>query len=161
MRYSVQEGTIMVFTKEVFEKTLKANGMKLTNQRLLVYQVLSSCPGKHLTAEEIYECVKADYPDIGLATVYRTIQLLLELNLIDWVNFDDGFIRYEIGSDLSNDQKHHHHHLICQKCQKVLSFEDDLLDELEKNIYQKTGFSVVNHKVKLYGICKECGGKLN
>lgn len=51
-----------------------------------------------LAAEEIYEMVKADYPEIGLATVYRTIQILLELHLIDRINLDDGFVRYEIGN---------------------------------------------------------------
>ena len=50
---------------------------------------------------------------IGLATVYRTIQLLLELGLIDRINLDDGYVRYEIGDSDADDTKHHHHHLIC------------------------------------------------
>ena len=138
---------------------LKKKGLKVTKQRLLVLQALASCPDKHLTAEEIYTIIKADCPEIGLATVYRTIQLLLELNLIDRINLDDGFVRYEIGSVGENDSKHHHHHLICRSCGKVLSFQDDLLEELEDKIKETTGFQVVDHEVKLYGYCKECGGK--
>ncbi len=70
----------------------------MTRQRLVVLEVLTENPEQHLTAEEIYERVKVENPDIGLATVYRTVQLLLELELIDRINLDDGFIRYEIGS---------------------------------------------------------------
>ncbi len=149
----------MAFDREDFRTLLKNKGLKVTNQRLLVLEALSAWPGRHLTTEEIYEIVKTDCPEIGLATVYRTIQLLLELHLIDRINLDDGFIRYEIGTENLNVSKHHHHHLICQGCGKVISFEDDLLEELEDNIYHTTGFEVVDHEVKLYGYCKECGGK--
>ena len=111
--------------------------------------------------EEIYELVKVEYPEIGLATVYRTIQLLLELGLIDRINLDDGYVRYEIGDSDADDTKHHHHHLICLNCGKVFSFEDDLLEGLEKKILQTMGFMVSDHEVKLYGCCKECGGQIN
>ena len=114
---------------------------------------------KDCSAEEIYEMVKTDYPEIGLATVYRTIQLLLELCLIDRINLDDGFVRYEIGNVGLGTAKHHHHHLICRNCGKVISFKDDLLEELEEKITKTTGFHVMDHEVKLYGYCSECGGK--
>lgn len=149
----------MAANREKFVEKLKDKGLKVTNQRLLVLEALSSCPDKHLSAEEVYDLVKVDYPDIGLATVYRTIQLLLELHLIDRVNLDDGYVRYEIGSDEGIDGKHHHHHLICKKCGNVFAFEDDLLEQLESRIHLTTGFFVVDHEVKLYGYCKECGGK--
>lgn len=150
----------MAVDREQFKKLLKDNGLKVTTQRLLVLEALAGCPGNHLTAEEIFELVKVDYPEIGLATVYRTIQLLLELQLIDRINLDDGFVRYEIGKAYADEQKHHHHHLICRECGKVMSFEDDLLDELEQKIYSTTGFLVMDHEVKFYGSCVECGGKL-
>ena len=150
----------MAVDREQFKQLLKDNGLKITNQRLLVLEALASCPDKHLTAEEIYEMVKAGYPEIGLATVYRTIQLLLELNLIDRINLDDGFVRYEIGNVGLGTAEHHHHHLICVNCGKVISFKDDLLEELEEKIMETTGFHVVDHEVKLYGCCAECGGKL-
>ena len=144
---------------EGFKALLRSRGLKVTNQRLLILEVLAACPDRHLTAEEIYEIVKADCPEIGLATVYRTIQLLLELHLVDRINLDDGFVRYEIGSATESESKHRHHHLICNKCGKVLSFQDDLLEELEGKIMKTMGFWVVDHEVKLYGYCKECGGK--
>lgn len=150
----------MAVDREQFRQLLKDKGLKITNQRLLVLEALASCPDRHLTAEEIYEMVKAGYPEIGLATVYRTIQLLLELHLIDRINLDDGFVRYEIGNMGLGTAKHHHHHLICINCGKVISFKDDLLEELENKITETTGFHVVDHEVKLYGHCAECGGKL-
>lgn len=157
----ITEGTeTMTVDMEQFKRLLRENGLKVTNQRLLVLEVLASCPDEHLTAEEIYEMVKASYPEIGLATVYRTIQLLWELHLIDRINLDDGFVRYEIGNVGLGTAKHHHHHLICVNCGKVISFRDDLLEELEGNILKTTGFHVMDHEVKLYGRCAECGGKL-
>lgn len=150
----------MAVDREGFRKLLKEKGLKVTNQRLLVLEAIASRPEEHLTAEEIFEFVKVDYPEIGLATVYRTIQLLNELHLIDRINFDDGFVRYEMGSAPNHGQKHHHHHLICEKCGEVISFQDDLLEKLEERIAETTGFFVVDHDVKLYGCCKACREKL-
>lgn len=149
----------MAADREKFKMILKDKGIKVTTQRVLVLEALSQCPDRHLTAEEIYELVKADYPEIGLATVYRTIQLLLELDLIDRINLDDGYVRYEIGKTGKNEAKHHHHHLICLECGKVFSFEDDLLDELEKKIADTTSFQVTDHEVKLFGYCRDCLNK--
>lgn len=83
-----------------------------------------------------------------------------ELRLIDRINFDDGFVRYEMETVSECEQKHHHHHLICMKGGKVTFFRDDLPEEPKEKITVTTGFSIVNHEVKLYGICKECGGDL-
>ena len=146
----------MAVDKGRFTQLLREKGLKVTNQRLKVLEAIASCPEEHLTAEEIYELVKADGPEIGLATVYRTIQLLNELGLIDRISFDDGAVRYEIGSAPDREQKHRHHHLICRRCGRVFSFQEDLLEELEAKITATTGFAVVNHEVKLYGYCREC-----
>ena len=124
----------MTLNQEAFKKILKEQGLKVTNQRLLVLEVLEKHRGEHMTAEDIYELVKVDYPEIGLATVYRTVQLLLELQLVDRINLDDG----------------------CKSCGKVWSFEDDLLEELESYIERKTDFHVLDHELKFYGQCKEC-----
>lgn len=150
----------MAVDREYFGRILREKGLKVTRQRLLVLEAIASRPGEHLTAEEIFELVKFSYPEIGLATVYRTIQLLNELHLIDRINFDDGYVRYEMGSAPGCGPRHHHHHLICLKCGKVTSFQDDLLEELEGRIAATTGFAVVDHEVKLYGYCVECGGIL-
>ena len=149
----------MKYDREQVKRILKENGLKVTRQRLVVLEAISSCPEEHLSADEIFALVKVDCPEIGLATVYRTIQLLSELHLIDRINFDDGYVRYEMGSAFDREQKHHHHHLICSNCGKVISFQDDLLEELEEKIARTTGFEVVDHEVKLYGHCKDCRRK--
>ena len=79
----------MSVSQESFKKKLKEKGLKVTNQRLLVLQVLAENKDRHMTAEDIYELVKEDYPEIGLATIYRTVQLLLEMQLVDRINLDD------------------------------------------------------------------------
>lgn len=141
--------------QERFKTLLKENGLKVTSQRIAILEALESRPDHHLTAEEIYECVRVDNPEIGLATVYRTIQLLAELGLIDKLNLGDGFIRYEIG-DGGQNAGHHHHHLICLKCNEVLTFEGDFMEDLEERIQSAMEFQVVDHEVKLYGYCKDC-----
>ena len=146
----------MSISKENFKKMLKEKGLKVTNQRLLVLEVLADHRDKHMTAEDIYELVKEDYPEIGLANIYRTVQLLREMQLVDRINLDDGCLRYEISDLFDGETKHHHHHLICKTCGKVVPFEEDLLDELERLVEQETGFRVSDHELKFYGQCEEC-----
>ena len=150
----------MKVDREKFKELLKRKGLKMTRQRLVVLVVLAENPEQHLTVEEIYERIKAANPDIGLATVYRTVQLLLELELIDRINLDDGFVRYEIGS--AGKRKHHrHHHLICLKCGKVSAFQEDMLEALETGVREALGFRVTDHEVKLYGYCRDCSEQEN
>ena len=82
----------MAISQEEFKKLLKEKGLKVTNQRLLVLEVLADHRDTHMTAEDIYDLVKEDYPEIGLATIYRTLQLLLNMQLVDRINLDDGCI---------------------------------------------------------------------
>lgn len=146
--------------QEDFKLLLKQNGLKVTTQRVAILEALKKRPGCHLTAEEIYDCVKEEYPEIGLATVYRTVQLLSDLNVIDKLSLDDGYIRYEIGK-MEQANSHHHHHLICLNCGKVFAFEDDLLETLEERIRNTLNFQVVDHEVKLFGYCKNCNEQSN
>lgn len=145
--------------REQFKNLLKQNGLKITSQRVAILEVLSSRPGEHLTAEEIYDFVRVEYPDIGLATVYRTIQMLSELNLIDKLNLDDGYVRYEISKFDKEESCHHHHHLICLDCGSIGTFQDDLLETLETRIKELLGFEVVDHEVKFFGHCIKCRGE--
>ncbi|WP_347562509.1 Fur family transcriptional regulator [Clostridium sp. BSD2780061688st1 H5] len=140
---------------------LKEKGLKVTNQRLLVLQVLAEHGDEHMTAEDIFELVKEDYPEIGLATIYRTVQLLLDMQLVDRIMLDDGCVRYEIGDFLDEQEghRHHHHHLICTECGSVSAFRDDLLEDLEAYIEKKTGFQVTDHELKFYGVCRKCREK--
>lgn len=152
-------GEEMPENQEHFKSLLKQNGLKVTTQRVAILEVLNNRPGKHLTAEEIYDYVKKKYSDIGIATVYRTIQMLSELNLIDKLNLGDGYVRYEISKTSKEETCHHHHHLICLDCGSIFAFQDDLLETLEERIKETMGFEIVDHEVKLYGHCKKCIGK--
>lgn len=143
---------------ENFKEILKSHGLKVTNQRVLLLEALSKHKGEHLTPEEIYEIVKEEHPEIGLATVYRTIQLLCQLGLVEKVVLVDGIVRYEM-AERGRGRVHHHHHIICLDCGNVESFEDDLLENLESAIAKKTGFEIVNHEVKFYGYCNKCKEK--
>lgn len=144
--------------KDLFKKLLKEKGLKVTGQRLLVLETMAAHPGEHLTAEEIFDLARVKSPEIGLATIYRTLQVLVDLHVIDKLSFDDGFARYELSRDLGS-EKHHHHHAICLDCKTVFSLEEDLLDPLEQNLMERLGFAVTDHEVKLYGYCRACREK--
>lgn len=146
----------MSISEEKFRKMLREKGLKVTNQRLLVLEVLAAHRDRHMTAENIYELVREDYPEIGLATIYRTVQLLLEMQLVGRISLDDGCARYEIGEFYDGEERHHHHHLVCRTCGQVIPFKDDLLDELESRIEKEMGFHVLDHELKFYGQCQEC-----
>lgn len=145
--------------QQLLKERLKESGLKVTQQRLLVLSVLAENSGRHMAAEEVHVQIMHAYPDIGLATVYRTLQLFHEMQLVDRINLDDGCVRYELGHLFEGETKHSHHHLICRSCGEVFSFEDDLLDELEAHIEKVTGFHVLDHELKFYGECKACREK--
>lgn len=141
--------------EELFKQMLKEKGLKVTAQRMLVLEIMANHPGEHLTAEEIFDLARQNYPEIGLATVYRTLQVMVKLHIIDKLKLDDGFARYELGRGLGS-EKHHHHHAICMGCRTVFSLEEDLLDDLEQDLMKRYGFQVTDHEVKLYGYCQAC-----
>lgn len=136
--------------REVLDRLRDAD-YKLTPQRKLVVETLLEHSGSHLSAEDIYGLIKERHPEIGLATVYRTLELLSELNVLLKLDFGDGRCRYEFSEDT-----HHHHHLICLKCGRVEEFAEDLLDRLEEEVERRSGFDVTDHQVKFYGRCREC-----
>lgn len=138
------------------KEDLKKKGYKLTPQRRSIVDTIIDNEGKHLTAEEIYDKVKISCPEIGLATVYRTILLLEELGVISRLDLNDGCSRYEI---VHSDETHRHHHLICNTCHKVSEVQTDLLEELEADIEKQYKFKILDHSVKFYGICEECQKK--
>lgn len=140
--------------QDLFKQMLKEKGLKVTSQRLLVLETMAAHPEEHLTAEEIFDLARQKYPEIGLATIYRALQVMVDLQVIDKLSFDDGFARYELNRQ--SDSRHHHHHAICIGCKTVFSLEEDLLDTLEQNLMERLGFQVTDHEVKLYGYCKAC-----
>jgi Fur family ferric uptake transcriptional regulator len=137
------------------ENKLRKCDYKLTPQRIATLDVLLENESNHLSPEEIHQLVKQKQPDTGIATVYRTLQLFDELDIAHKLNFGDGCYRYEI----TRESGHQHHHLICLKCGKVREFDDDLLEQLEKDVEKKSNFKVVDHRLKFFGYCKDCKQK--
>ncbi|WP_028829650.1 Fur family transcriptional regulator [Proteocatella sphenisci] len=133
--------------------SMKNHGYKLTPQRKEILKVLISSSGEHLTCDEIYETVKKACPEMGIATVYRTLQILESTKKINKLNLDDGYVRYELNL---NDETHNHHHLICKICGNVAEVRVDLLEDLENNIEKNYDFKIVDHDLKFFGICSKC-----
>jgi len=144
---------LFLIHKDELSQLLREKGYKITSQRKVVLDVVMEHDGEHLSSQEIYELVKKRCPDVGMATVYRTLPVLEELGYVYAVDFEDGCLRYELHKE---GQIHRHHHLLCEKCGKITEVEDDLLDEIEDKIYAKYGFAIKDHKVKFFGICKAC-----
>lgn len=138
---------------ERIKKELHSKGYKLTPQREATLTVLLERESDHLSAEEIFLLVKDKAPDIGLATVYRTLELLSELSIVDKINFGDGVSRYDLRKEGVD---HFHHHLVCMECGSVEEIIEDLLGDVEKIVEDDWGFEVKDHRLTFHGICKEC-----
>ena len=140
--------------KDLREK-LSERGYKMTPQRKEILKIFVEHPDSHhMSAEDVYSILRENESEIGLATVYRALDLLSELGILVHVDFGDGCARYELNT--SDPKVHHHHHLICGKCKKVIEFEEDLLDDLEETIAEESDFQILNHEVKFFGYCKDC-----
>ena len=137
------------------KKKFQEKQYKLTPQRQVILQVFVEHQDEHLSAEDVHVFVRQYSSEIGLATVYRTLELFSELDVLQKMDFGDGRSRYEFNETST---PHHHHHLICLGCGQVKEFEDDLLETLEKTIARKSDFMIINHQVKFYGYCRECKG---
>ncbi|WP_294157685.1 Fur family transcriptional regulator [uncultured Selenomonas sp.] len=145
------------FTMDDLREKLSARQHKMTPQRQIVLQIFLDHPGEHLSAEDVHDLLRDKRAEIGLATVYRTLELLSDLGILQKMEFGDGCSRYEVND--TDPTRHHHHHLICTKCGKVEEFDEDLLESLEAIISRKTGFRTTDHQVKFFGICRECQEK--
>lgn len=144
----------MQVTMDMLKDRLAARHHKLTTQRRTVLGVFISHPGEHLSAEDVYGILRDGDTDIGLATVYRSLELLAEIGILQKMEFGDGCSRYEVGTMRADE--HQHHHLLCLKCGKVEEFDADLLDDLERDVSEKSAFRIVDHQVKFLGYCRDC-----
>ena len=122
---------------------------KLTPQREVTLRVLLENESDHLSAEDVFMKVKDKYPEIGLATVYRTLELLNELKILDKINFGDGVSRYDLRKEGA---EHFHHHLVCINCGSVEEIEEDLLGEVEKKVENDFQFKITDHRLTFHGI---------
>ena len=147
-----------LFGTEDLRGKLSERGYKMTPQRKEILKIfVDHSDYHHMSAEDVYSILRENKSEIGLATVYRALELLSELGILVKMEFGDGCARYELST--TDPKIHHHHHLICLKCKKVIEFEEDLLDELEADIAKKSGFQITNHEVKFFGYCSECRAK--
>ncbi|MBO8170608.1 MAG: transcriptional repressor [Bacillaceae bacterium] len=143
---------------ERIKQQLHSHNYKLTPQRESTVMVLLENEEDHLSAEDVYMLVKEKSPEIGLATVYRTLELLSDLKIIHKINFGDGVARYEFRAE---DAEHHHHHLVCLNCGSVDEIMEDLLGEVEKQVEHDFDFKIVDHRLTFHGICHRCKDKVS
>ncbi|MDO5027902.1 MAG: Fur family transcriptional regulator [Bacillota bacterium] len=135
-------------------KILAEKGYKTTEPRRVLLEFLDKDKNKHLSCDEIYDRLSTDHPNMGIATIYRNMQLFEELNIVTKLTLDDGVGRYEY-AELREDA-HQHHHLVCLNCNKLIEVKEDLLGALEVEIEQEHDFKIVDHDLKFYGYCSKC-----
>jgi Fur family ferric uptake transcriptional regulator len=141
---------------EALDLYLASHKLKQTQQRKLIVEHFLRI-NAHVDAEELHQRIRSEGHDIGLATIYRTLNLLKDAGIADQQSFQDGRSVYEVASP--ND---HHDHLICLECGKVVEFEDQEIEELQKKIAAKFKMSLKSHRLDLYGSClvkSECKSK--
>lgn len=138
---------------EKIKQQLQTRGYKLTSQREATVRVLLENEADHLSAEDVFMLVKDKAPEIGLATVYRTLELLSDLHVVEKMNFGDGVARYDLRNESTH---HHHHHLICVQCGSVEEIMDDWLGPLEERLEKEYNFKVLDHRLDFQGLCRKC-----
>lgn len=118
-------------------------GVKMTDQRRAILQVLTSA-SDHPSVEVVFERAKEIDPSVSMATVYRTLNLLDELHLVDRREFNQNFARFEVNAT-------HHHHLIDLDTGKVIEFQNEKLERLKEEIAHELGYELIDHTLELYG----------
>jgi len=131
---------------------LRERDFRITPQRMAVVKILASGKG-HPSVESIYEKVRKDFPTISVATVYKTVTLLKELNEVLELGFPRGSNRYD-GS-----KPYPHPHLICTECRKIVDPDLASLTDMTKELISDTGFHIVSHRLDFFGICPDCQRK--
>lgn len=129
---------------------LKKAGLKITVPRLKILEILENAKEHHLSAEDIYKSLVETGDDIGLATVYRVLTQFEEAGLVSRHNFEGDQAVFEIN------QGEHHDHLVCVKCNRVEEFVDEEIERRQEEIAKKAGYSITDHSLNIYGICKAC-----
>ncbi|MDR2635199.1 MAG: transcriptional repressor [Campylobacteraceae bacterium] len=134
-----------------FKDILKKNGLKFTIQREVILRTLYSING-HFTPDALYLIIKEKYPDlnVGIATVYRTLNVLEESDVATSLSFGSQGKKFELGN------KPHHDHMICKICNTIIEFEDKAIEKRQEQIAKERGFKLTGHLMQLYGICSKC-----
>lgn len=145
----MKKSTVM----NTLKKKIRENKFKFTIQRQVILQAFLDSKENHMSAENVYEIVRSNNPEIGLATIYRSLELFTSLELLKKLDFGDGRSRYELND---HNLAHLHHHLICLKCGKVVEFAYDFMNEIKEKIKKENGFAIVDYQLKFYGYCTDC-----
>jgi Fur family peroxide stress response transcriptional regulator len=132
-------------------KKLKERQLRITPQRIAILKILAG-GNEHPTVERIYEQVKMDFPTTSLATVYKTVTLLKELNEVVQLGFPEGSSRYD-------GNPYPHPHVICLKCKKIVDSNLSGLADVTDQLKKETGFKIINHRLDFFGICPGCQKK--
>lgn len=136
----------------LFHERLRERGLKSTAPRDDIARVFFEL-GRHISAEELYAEVKKINQHVGYATIYRTLKLLKDCNLLFERHFEEGQARYEVAGD------RHHDHFICEACGRIIEFASDEIERMQDSIADKLGVFLTHHKMELYGLCAECRAK--
>ena len=129
---------------------LKSAGLKVTLPRLKILEVLEKSPNHHLSAEDIYRVLIDQHEEVGVATIYRVLSQFEESGIVQKLNFENNQAVYELCG------LEHHDHLVCVKCNKIIEFQDDVIEKHQIQIAKKHGFELTDHSLYLYGLCKDC-----
>jgi Fur family ferric uptake transcriptional regulator len=132
--------------------TLRENRHKLTRPRRAVLDIIAEA-GHHLTPAEIYKQARAKKLRLGLTSVYRTLDLLVNLGYLQRVHFAEGCHSYATVA------REHGHHLVCSNCGRAEEFTNCDIDSLVKNLQRKTGYAIQVHMLELMGLCPDCKTK--
>ncbi len=130
-------------------KALNTAGMRVTNQRALIMEIIRQGQG-HLDADEIYRRAREKEPRLSLSTVYRTLQMFKKLGLVEELHFDEGHHHYEVKPSTE------HHHLLCLGCGKVIEFNRPLSRYIKRNVPEAKGFDITGTEVRMIGYCSKC-----
>jgi Fur family ferric uptake transcriptional regulator len=138
-----------------FKQLLRDNGLKFTIQREVILEMLYSSD-EHLTPESLHHLIQEKHPDLntGIATVYRTLSLLEDSDMVTSLSFGAQGKKYELGA------KDHHDHIICTQCGAISEFVDDEIEIRQKKIAEELGFLIQEHSMQIYGVCQPCQIKM-
>ena len=125
---------------------LRKAGLKITLPRLKVLEILEHSKQRHLSAEDVYKALLEMGEEIGLATVYRVLTQFEGAGLVSRLNIDGGHAVFEL------EDGEHHDHLFCVKCNRIIEFYDEVIEERQKAIAKANGFEMTDHSLYIYGI---------
>ncbi|NNJ98730.1 MAG: ferric iron uptake transcriptional regulator [Gammaproteobacteria bacterium] len=129
---------------------LKKAGLKVTLPRMKILDLMESSTVRHQSAEDIYQTLRDEGEEVGLATVYRVLTQFEAAGLVTRHHFEGGQAVFELN------REGHHDHIICVGCGKVEEFVDEIIEDQQAKIAEDKGYQITDHSLILYGKCPEC-----